>query len=150
MKKTVNLLFLLCVVTLIKAQDITQKAAYSFTDYVALDKVTLDETQRYPVSGLIVFSTAEGQDFFTLLFGEDVVYNGTIRTQKTSYDNGKKVVAYAVANEFQGQIVPLQVMEIYDTSKSSVVPASYLILVYHKDTGDVVQATSVKGVRRVR
>lgn len=146
--------FLICTATLLtSAQDVVQTRVYSYRSLTFIDKdyETIGTQNSQNVIGIIAFSEAFGRDYITVTVGEDVAFNGEVKSQKINpIENNEKTVVYLFSTEFQGYQVPLQLFETYDLSESSIVPSYYLLTIHNRQTGEYVQGQVFKGISRIK
>ncbi|MDO4970491.1 MAG: hypothetical protein Q4E41_00140 [Bacteroidales bacterium] len=133
------------------AQEIKQTKAYKYS------KVTNCDANENPVetlkaSGIIVFSEAQGMEFFSLALGDsEVPYNGQIINKKTeTMSSSKSVNIYLIKQEFHSKSVPIQVFEFFDHSKSSFVADAFVVKILNANTFQTVATQLYEGITRVR
>ena len=150
--KHFTLLFFLISIFVLKstAQEIRTTAAYKYEVAVGRDLNNGKEKQRFPVTGVIVFSQAAGEDFITFTIGNKVSYNGMVKSKQVHHNGKVTYNIYVIIQEIQGYKVPIQIFEIYDTEKSTYIPDEFQVVVCNRDTGKPVQLTTYECISRVQ
>lgn len=148
------IVFLICFTSLLSsAQDVVQTRVFSYRSLTFIDKdyETIGSQNSQNVMGIIAFSEAYGRDYITITVGEDVAFNGEVKSQKNNpIENNEKTIIYLFTTEFQGYQVPLQLFETFDLSESSIVPKDYLLTIHNRQTGEYVQGQIFKGISRIK
>lgn len=149
MRKILFIFLAAFVITAVNAQTIVQKRAYRYDTFVVLDS-NYEVKDARSLTGIVVFSEAEGTEYISVTTGDEVVFNGPVKQKKQTRDGNETTHVYLFVMEFQGQNVPLQLYEIYDSSVSDVVPTRFMVAIHHKSTGEYVQGHSLERISRIK
>lgn len=133
----------------INAQEPETKAAYQYRHIACWDKDG-NVVDTIDCFGIILVAEAQGQECICVTIGEEELYNGLVQRKKTEYSDNKKTIVYLVIQEFHGAKVPLQIFEIYDLTKSSHIPDSFMVSICSTTTGEVVRSQSFHSILRMR
>ena len=143
-------LLLFCAPLFVFAQNTTIKEAYVYASCATLDLHTNEIIEQMDgVHGVIMFTTDGENDIFVLSIGGDIVYGGTVSLVREGLREGNiSSTTYLVLQEVQGQIVPLRIYKVFDSSHSSFIPKEFVVQTLHKDTYEVVQNMTFQNISR--
>lgn len=133
----------------INAQEIETKAAYQYRHIACWDKDG-NVVNTIDCFGIILVAEAQGQECICVTIGEEELYNGLVQRKKIEYSDNQKTIVYLVIQEFHGEKVPLQIFEIYDLTKSSHIPDSFMVSICSTTTGEVMRSQSFHSILRMQ
>lgn len=150
MKRLLFFLITLMPMLYVCSQEIKTKAAYQYGYIECLDKNgnVVDEIE---CGGIILFADAGKQECISITIGDEEVHTGRIYSKKQENENsGKRMTVYLVFQEFNGHKVPLQIFELFDLTKSSIIPDCFIVSICSAKTGEIIQSQSFHKISRVR
>lgn len=144
-----TLLLLVTTMLVIFAQNVIQKEVYTYRAAYALNEENEIIDTFSKVEGIIVFSSAGGNDYFSLTVGDQILYNGIIaRVKEGARGDDFNSVVYLVIQEHEGYKVPIQVFKVYDTSYSNYIPNMFLVQVLNRTTNKVETSLQFSQIAR--
>lgn len=125
-------------------------ATYRYDHTAFMDKNDNIE-EELDISGAIIFAEAEGMEFVCITIGTEPQYSGFVKT-KRHYTEGDstKLTVYLFIIEFEGYKIPIQLFEVYDLTKSSYIPDSFLVCTCSVTTGEIVKTQILQKISRVQ
>lgn len=98
-----------------------------------------------------MFADLGMQEYISITVGDEAVHTGIIYRKKQENVNSKtKMTVYLVFQMFNDHEIPLQIFEIYDLTKSSNIPDSFVVSICSATTGKIIQSQSFHGISRIR
>lgn len=134
----------------INAQELKTKVTYQYENIAFLDNDgnIVDELDN---GGIIMFADLGMQEYISITVGDEAVHTGIIYRKKQENVNSKtKMTVYLVFQMFNDHEIPLQIFEIYDLTKSSNIPDSFVVSICSATTGKIIQSQSFHGISRIR
>lgn len=152
MKKYVLILFLL-VAEVAMAQDFIQKRVFFYRTLAILNKdyEPTEVGEMGDEDAAIVFSEMGDMDFVTILIGDNTLTGQiTIHKKGNIQKDNTRTDVYGFAAEKDGIKLPMQLFEIYDVTKSSVVPSSFFLSCHNRSTGEYAYGFGFEGITRTK
>lgn len=150
MKRLIFFFIALLPMLYVSGQEIKTKAAYQYGYINCLDENgnVVDEIE---CGGIILFADAGKQEYISITIGDEEVHTGIVHSKKQeSANSDKRMTVYLVVQEFKGHNVPLQIFEVYDLTKSSIIPDCFIVSICSATTGEIIQSQSFHKISRVR